>query len=68
MEKTVSLCADLALVMAAIREAKADYGRLGFRTSAADVAEIRAGRFMALHGEQVLKMVSASERNMAVTP
>jgi hypothetical protein len=52
--------------MAAIREAQTDHSRTGHRTSLADVAEIRSGRFMATHGESLLLMLSASRGDLKV--
>lgn len=61
-----TLKADLLATLGAIREAQADHSRTGHRTSLADVAEIRAGRFMAQHGEALLLMLSASRGDLKV--
>jgi len=55
--------ADLALALVAIRRARSEFAAVGGRTGAADIAEIRAGRFLAQHGATVLKALSASQRS-----
>lgn len=55
--------ADLMLALSAVNRARAEYAARGFRTSDADIAEIRAGRFIAQHGESVLRLLSAQRRN-----
>lgn len=52
------LQADLASAMNAIRQARMDHDRVGARTGSADIAEIRSARFLANHGEQLLKLMA----------
>ncbi|MBT9165385.1 MAG: hypothetical protein DDT25_00030 [Chloroflexi bacterium] len=52
--------AGLISAMDAINRARAEFALSGFRTSAADVAEIRSGRYLAEHGATILKLLSAS--------
>lgn len=59
------LQADLVLAMAAIRQARIDHSRAGGRTGSADVAEIRAGRFLANHGEKLLALVAQGGMKVA---
>ena len=56
--------ADLASALEVISRARAEYATVGGRTGTADIAEIRAGRFLANHGEVVLKALVAARRPM----
>ena len=65
VEQLLAAEADLALALEAIQLARTEYAAAGgHRTAAADVAEIRAGRFLAQHGDVVLKAIAASKRPM----